>query len=142
MNTSKRRARRAGFTLIELMVVVVILGLLAAIVVPNVMSQLGRASRTTAKAQISAFKTALVAYKLQFKKYPTSGEGLEALINNGKEKYLDADTIPKDPWDNDYVYTCPGAQGHDWEIVSYGEDGSPGGAGEAADIQSWNLQAE
>jgi general secretion pathway protein G len=141
VNKSKRRASRAGFTLIELMVVVVILGLLAAIVVPNVMGQLGRANTTTAKAQISAFKTALVAYKLQFKKYPTSGEGLEALINNGEEKFLDADTIPKDPWNNDYVYTCPGTHGHDWEIVSYGDDGSPGGTGEATDVESWNLQA-
>ncbi|MBN2310640.1 MAG: type II secretion system major pseudopilin GspG [Candidatus Hydrogenedentes bacterium] len=133
----------AGFTLIELMVVIVIIGLLVALVGPRLMGAADDAKVVAAKAQIHSFMSALDLYKLKMPggKYPTTGEGLQALITNGKRNFLNQDSIPVDPWNNEYVYTSPGAQGHDYEIVSYGADGAPGGTGEYdADIQSWNLQ--
>ncbi|HOD51413.1 MAG TPA: type II secretion system major pseudopilin GspG [Candidatus Hydrogenedentes bacterium] len=146
MNSRKRTERRrqeAGFTLVELMVVIVILGLLAALVAPRFLEVADEAHVNTAKAQISHFKTALTQYKLELKKFPSTSEGLEALINNEKsKKFLDSDAVPKDPWGNPYVYTSPGAEGHDFEIISYGADGQKGGTGYNADIMSWNLQGE
>ena len=144
-NKSVRRARRnsAGFTLIELMVVIVIIGMLAAIVVPRFMGAAGKAASTSAKAQISSFKTALQLYKLDNGSYPKTSEGLDALLKNDKGRnYLEQDMIPKDPWGNAYIYACPGQGGHDFEISSLGADAAPGGEGENADIQSWNLQAQ
>lgn len=147
MQTSQitgRRRRQAGFTLIELMVVIVIIGMLAAIVVPRFMGAAGKAAQTSARAQISAFKTALQLYKLDNVRYPTTSEGLEALIRNasGKNYLNDVESIPKDPWGNPYQYTCPGQNGRDFDIVSLGADGAIGGEGENADIQSWNLQQQ
>lgn len=140
---SEKRKRQAGFTLVELMVVIVILGLLAALVTPRFLTVADEAHVNTAKAQISHLKTALTQYKLEMKKFPSTSEGLEALVNNEKNKnFLDADSIPKDPWGNPYVYTCPGAEGHEFEIISYGADGQKGGTGYNADIVSWNLQGE
>lgn len=134
--------QNAGFTLIELMVVIVILGMLMAIVVPRFMGAADKAAVTAAKTQIGAFRTALQLYRLEFGRYPNTSEGLDALIRNDKGKrFLEEDTIPRDPWGNPYQYTCPGAAGHDFEIVSFGADGAPGGDGYNADIQSWNLQA-
>lgn len=136
---TKRKA--AGFTLVELMVVIVILGLLAALVVPNLIGVADDANVAAAKAQIKAFQTALVNYKLVMKRFPSTSEGLEALINNEKgRRFLESDRIPVDPWNNPFVYKSPGSQGRDYEIVSYGADGAPGGSGYAADIESWNLQ--
>ena len=137
---SGRRDR--GFTLIELMVVIVIIALLATIVVPNLLGASDDARVATAKAQIKSFQTALIAYKMKFNTFPGSSEGLQALISNGQKNFMSSDVIPKDPWGNDYGYTCPGAQGHDYEIVSYGEDGQPGGSEYASDIVSWNLQGD
>jgi general secretion pathway protein G len=137
-----RRRGRGGFTLIELMVVIVILGLLMAVVVPRLVSSTDDAKVAAAKTQIHSFRMALDMYKLKFGNYPKTSEGLDALINNGKQNLLQEDTIPPDPWGNPYQYTCPGTQGHEFEIVSFGEDGAKGGTGYAADIESWNLQAK
>ena len=139
----ERKQRRAGFTLVELMVVIVILGLLAALVAPRFLTVADEAHVSAAKAQISHFKTARTQYKPEFNEFPTSSDGLEALVSNAKNKnYLDADSVPKDPWGNPYVYTCPGAEGHEFEIVSYGADGQKGGTEYNADIVSWNLQGD
>jgi general secretion pathway protein G len=136
------RARTAGFTLIELMVVILIIGLLVALVGPRMMGAADDARVVAAKAQIANFKQALQMYKLKLGNYPTTSEGLEALISNPKRNFLEQDSIPNDPWDNPYVYTSPGAQGHDYEIVCYGADGTAGGSDEYdMDIVSWDLGA-
>jgi general secretion pathway protein G len=141
----KRRTRwkqAKGFTLIELIIVVVILGLLAGLVVPRLFKHVGQAKIATAKAQISAFQTALGAYKLDTGKFPTTEEGLQALrtapsgIRNWNGPYLPKD-IPLDPWGNPYVYKYPGDHGDEPDVVSNGADGRPGGEGEDADVLSW-----
>ena len=136
--------KEGGFTLVELMVVIVIIGILAAIVVPKMTGQADRAKVTAAKAQIQAFKMALDMFKLapELGRYPSTADGLEALISNEVQNFLDQDQVPVDPWGTPYVYTCPGTEGHDYEIISYGEDRVPGGTGYAADIESWNLQSQ
>lgn len=139
-NRSVRRASPAGFTLLELLVVIVIIGLLAAYVGPKYFSQLGKSKTTVAKTQISAFERALDAYRLDVGRYPTSEEGLPALLVkpataaqwNGP--YLGKD-IPPDPWGNPYVYRSPGSK-KEIEVVSYGADGKAGGDGDAADISN------
>ena len=135
----KRRRSEAGFTLIELMVVIVIIGLLVGLVGPRIMIAVDKARVETAKTQISSFRTALQMYKLEFGSYPSTAEGLQALISNDKRNFLEQDGLPIDPWKNAYDYTAPGDQGHDFEILSYGEDGAPGGSDFAADISSWNM---
>jgi general secretion pathway protein G len=131
-----------GFTLIELIVVIVILGLLAGLVVPRLFRHVGQAKIATARAQISAFQTALGAYRLDTGKFPTTEEGLEALrtapsgVRNWNGPYLPKD-IPLDPWGNPYVYKYPGDHGDEPDIVSNGADGRPGGEGEDADVLSW-----
>ena len=133
-----------GFTLIEILVVVVILAILAAIVVPKVMERPGEARVTRAKNDISGVVTALSLYKLDNFSYPSSAQGLEALVSkpsgqpeasNWKGPYLDR--LPKDPWNRPYLYQQPGQHG-EIDVYSYGLDGRPGGEGEAADIGNWN----
>ena len=132
---------RKGFTLIELLVVVVIIGLLAGFVAPRYFSQLGKSEVQIAKAQIDAFEKALDQYRLDTRRYPTSEQGLSALIERPANEplwngpYL-RKAVPLDPWGHAYVYKAPGAKG-EYEIVSYGRDGQPGGEGEAADIKSY-----
>lgn len=131
-----------GFTLIELIVVILILGLLAGLVVPRLFKHVTQAKITTAKAQIAAFQTALAAYKLDTGTFPTTEQGLQALrvvpagTNNWNGPYLPKD-IPLDPWGRPYVYKFPGDHGDEPDIISYGADGQPGGDGENADIESW-----
>lgn len=136
-----RRARAAGFTLLELLVVIVIIGLLAAYVGPKYFSQLGKSEVTIAKAQIESFEKALDTYRLDVGRYPTTEEGMAALIAapasasvkwNGP--YLKK-AIPQDPWGHAYQYRAPGAKS-EYEIMSTGKDGQPGGTGEDADIVS------
>ncbi|WP_428718918.1 type II secretion system major pseudopilin GspG [Undibacterium curvum] len=128
----------SGFTLLELLVVIVIIGLLAAYVGPKYFSQLGKSETVVAKAQIEAFEKSLDSFRLDVGRYPTTEEGLAALLvsppNTAKWNgpYLKKD-IPKDPWGNVYMYKSPGTKG-DFDITSYGKDGQPGGMGENADI--------
>ena len=130
-----------GFTLIELMVVLVILGLLAALVAPKVLNRLGKSKQKIAKTQIEMLSSALDQFKLDTGRYPTTEEGLEALIKNpGIEgwdgPYLKKRKIPKDPWGRPYIYRCPGEHG-EFDLYSLGADGKPGGTGENADVTSW-----
>lgn len=137
-----RLLKRCGFTLLELLIVMIIIGLLAALIGPKMIGRVGESRQTVAKQQIEGFSSALEMYKLDTTKYPTQEQGLEALVKqpqggtNWKGPYLKKKFIPKDPWGNDYVYTYPGEQG-DYDIVSYGADGNSGGDGEDKDVLSW-----
>ena len=130
--------RQKGFTLLELLVVIVIIGLLAGYVAPRYFSQVGRSEIQVAKAQIESLEKALDQYRLDIRRYPTTEEGLEALlvkpasVNGWNGPYLKK-AAPQDPWGRPYVYRTPGAKG-EFEIFSYGRDGKAGGAGEDADI--------
>jgi len=133
---------RYGFTMIELMVVMIILGLLAALVAPRMFGKLGKAKTNAAYTQIELFGTALDSFRLDVGRYPTSPEGLEALVNppSGADEwngpYLKKLEIPLDPWNNPYIYESPGNHG-DYDLYSYGADGTEGGDGENRDIVSW-----
>ena len=138
------QSRPRGFTLIEILVVVVILGILAAIVVPRVMQRPAEARVTRAKSDIAGIKSALAMYHLDNFRYPGNAQGLQALIEkpsgqpdapNWKGPYLDR--LPKDPWNQPYQYQQPGQHG-EFDIFSYGADGRPGGEGEDADIGNWS----
>ena len=136
--TPRRRGSEAGFSLIELMVVIAIIAMLASVVAYNVLGSLEDAEVTVVKAEISTFKSALINYRVVFKKFPTNEEGLQALIQNEKNrKFLDTDNIPLDPWDNPYLYKIEGSR--NFSVMSYGADGVPGGSGLDADISSANL---
>ncbi|MEY4907149.1 MAG: hypothetical protein RL260_867 [Pseudomonadota bacterium] len=132
-----------GFTLLELLVVMVIIGLLASIVAPQYFSQLGKSNAKVAKAQIEAFSQALDQYRLDVGQYPTTEQGLAALrttpagvgVSKWQGPYLKRD-IPADPWGRAYIYQAPGQHG-DFDLSSTGSDGQPGGQGEAADVTSW-----
>ena len=138
--------RQRGFTLIEIMVVVVILGILAALVVPQVMSRPDQAKVTVAKGDIKAIAAALDMYKLDNFAYPSTQQGLDALVkkpsgtpqpkNWNRDGYLKR--LPKDPWGNDYQYLSPGTQGQ-FDLYSFGADGKPGGSELNADIGNWDL---
>jgi general secretion pathway protein G len=138
-----------GFTLIEIMVVIVILALLAALVAPKLIGRSDDAKIADAKVQIRNIETGLKLYKLDSGVYPTTEQGLQALVekptvgqipNNWRTGgYLESKTIPKDPWKNDYLYLSPGEHG-DYDLCSYGADGVKGGEGNNADICSWDMK--
>lgn len=138
---------RHGFTLIEIMVVIVILALLAALVGPKLMGRTDDAKITDAKVQIKNMETALKLYKLDNGSFPATEQGLGALVSkptvglipkNFKEGgYLESKKVPKDPWGNEYLYVSPGEHG-DYDLFSYGADGAKGGEGKNADIGNWD----
>jgi general secretion pathway protein G len=139
----------AGFTLIELMVVIAILSILAALVAPSLIGRKEEAMRTQAKVQIRNFEQALKLFYVDNGFYPSTEQGLMALVEKPtigripqkwrEGGYLEKGTVPKDPWGNPYIYISPGIHNRDFDIISYGADGEEGGEGKDADIQSWNL---
>ena len=137
-----RRVRQAGFTLIELMVVLVIIGVLAALIVPNVLDRAEDARVTAAKTDVNNLMQALKLYKLDNQRYPTTEQGLQALVTKPTtgpippnwKPYLDK--LPNDPWGRPYQYPTPGVKG-EIDVMSFGADGQPGGEGKNADIGSW-----
>jgi general secretion pathway protein G len=123
-----KRKRERGFTLVEMMVVIVIIGLLATVVIINVMPATDRAAQTRVKADLDTLSQALDMYRLENMRYPTAQEGLAALQPNYVRR------LPNDPWNNPYVYVSPGANGAPYQVASLGADGREGGTGENADI--------
>jgi general secretion pathway protein G len=141
-NCTKARFQTSGFTLIELLVVLVILGLLASVVGPQVIKYVGESKTKTARIQIEELGAALDLYLLDMGRYPSSDEGLEALIKEPSRArkwngpYLKKNFVPNDPWGNEYNYRMPGRQGT-YELYSLGADNKEGGAGENEDVTSW-----
>jgi general secretion pathway protein G len=139
---SLRRARRAGFTLIELMVVLVIIGVLAALIVPNVLDRADDARATAAKTDVNNLMQALKLYKLDNQRYPTGEQGLQALVAKPAAAPVPAnwkpyvEKLPNDPWGRPYQYLNPGVKG-EIDVMSLGADGQPGGEGKNADVGSW-----
>ncbi|HEY8607072.1 MAG TPA: type II secretion system major pseudopilin GspG [Noviherbaspirillum sp.] len=145
LSRATRLAKTRGFTLIEIMVVVVIMGILAALVVPKLMGRADDARITAARQDISTMMAALKLYRLDNQRYPTTEQGLQALVSkptsgpaaNGWKSGGYIDKLPKDPWGGQYQYLSPGVKG-EVDVFSYGADGQPGGAGNDADIGSWD----
>ena len=139
-----------GFTLIELMVVVIILGILAGLIIPKIMGRPEEARRLKAKMQIQQLEQALKLYYLDNSTYPTTEQGIKALVEKPtiepiprrwrEEGYLEKGKVPPDPWGNPYVYISPGVHSKDFDLESYAADGEDGGEGKYADIENWNLE--
>lgn len=140
--SSRSQASEGGFSLIELIVVLVILGLLATVVGPRVMDRLGRGKIEIARLQIDQLEGALGLFRFDVGRYPTSSEGMQILIEdrggiqNWSGPYLDKKTLPKDPWGREYQYRSPGQNG-DFDLWSLGADGTEGGEGDNIDVTSW-----
>ena len=138
-----------GFTLIELMVVIVILGILVSFIAPKIMGRPDEAKQVKARIQMESMETAIKLYKLDNGIYPMTEQGLQALVEQPqtgtlpkkwrKGGYLEKGRVPKDPWGNEFVYLSPGAHG-DYDIISYGADGVPGGEEFNKDINSWEIE--
>lgn len=143
MKRTHHPAAITGFTLLELLVVMVIIGLLASYVAPKFFDQIGKSEIKTARAQLDAFDKALGTYRLDTGHYPGTDQGLKALVEHPAEEpkwsgpYL-AKALPPDPWGHPYVYSQPGEPGHDYELLSFGKDGQRGGSGDSADISVWD----
>ena len=138
-----------GFTLIELMVVIVILGILVSFIAPKIMGRPDEAKQVKARVQIESLETAIKLYKLDSGIYPTTEQGLQALVEQPqtgilpkkwrKGGYLEKGRVPKDPWGNEFIYLSPGAHG-DYDIIAYGADGVPGGEEFDKEISSWEIE--
>jgi len=141
---ANRRSRQSGFTLVEIMVVVMIIGILGALVVPKLLNRTGEARITGARVDISTMMQALKLYRLDNQRYPTTDQGLQALLEkpttgpaaNGWKAGGYIEKLPKDPWGNNYQYLAPGVKG-EIDVYSLGADGQPGGTADDADIGSW-----
>ena len=146
-----RKNGQKGFTLIELMIVIVIIGILATLLIPRIMERPEEARRIKGKMDIKTIESALKLYKIDSGTYPTTEQGLEALVKKPETSpvpkkwreggYLEG-SVPNDPWGNPFYYTSPGSDGRDFEIISYGNDGQPGGTGRDADISSTDLSKD
>jgi general secretion pathway protein G len=146
---SVRKNDNRGFTLIELMVVIIILGILAMYIGPKIMGRPEEAKQVKARVDIAALETALKLYKLDNGVYPSTEQGLQALVEKPETGvipkkwreggYLEKNTVPKDPWGNEFVYLSPGVKG-DFDIISYGADGVPGGEGSNKDVNNWEIE--
>jgi general secretion pathway protein G len=134
---------KTGFTLIELMIVIVILGLLATTIMPRILNRPEQARRTKAAVEIHNLASALALFKADTGRFPTTSEGLEVLVKDpgikgyNSDGYLDK--VPADPWGNKYIYINPGVHSKDYDLESFGKDGEEGGTGDNADIESWNI---
>jgi general secretion pathway protein G len=142
-----RNAPQRGFTLIEIMVVVVIIGLLAAVIVPSVVNKVDEARVAKAKQDISSLETALTMFRLDNSRYPTTDLGLGALVTQPTDPSIRnwkpggyVKRVSKDPWGNDYQYVYPGTHGGEYDLYSLGADNQPGGEGTDADIGNWNAE--
>jgi general secretion pathway protein G len=152
MVLTERLRDRRGFNLIELMIVLVIIGILATLLIPRIMERPEEARRVKAKMDIVTIESALKLYKIDNGEYPTTEQGLEALIKKPDANpvppkwreggYLEGNSVPKDPWGNPYSYVSPSEDGKDYEIVSYGRTGQPGGTGRDANISSSDLSKD
>lgn len=144
-NNIKRINEEKGFTLIEILIVVVIIGALTAIIGPELFSRVSQANQTAAANQLDVFKVALNNYRLDNREYPSTDPGLEALVKNPYSSssnwsgpYLEQKEIPLDPWGNKYQYMEPGEHNdHNYDLWSFGSDGQEGGKDEAADVTNW-----
>ncbi|EFK05952.1 general secretion pathway protein G [delta proteobacterium NaphS2] len=144
-----KRSNDRGFTLIELMVVIVILGILAGLIIPRIMGRPEEARRMKARVQMESMETALRLYKLDNGVYPTTEQGLQALVEAPtggelprawrKGGYLEKGQVPRDPWGYEYVYLSPGLHG-DFDLTSYGADGQPGGEEQNQDVNNWDRE--
>jgi general secretion pathway protein G len=149
MHKDRGRQGERGFTLIELMVVIVIIGILAAYIAPKFINRTEDAKISTTKVQIRSFESALKMFRLDCGFYPSTEQGLQSLIaapstgripeNYKQGGYLESAKVPDDPWGNAYLYESPGSNGFDYEIRSLGADGVEGGENENTDIESWNI---
>ena len=139
-NSRRNRAKRHSFTLIEIMIVVVIIGMLATLVGPRIIGSLDKARVTSTKVQLVNLKDCVQRFYMDCSEYPNTLDDLLVKTSNAKwdGPYLDAKNLPKDGWDNDFVYTVPGADSQPFDIVSYGADKTSGGEGYNADISCWN----
>ena len=144
--------RKRGFTLLEILIVITILGILASLVAVRMMDRPGEARTTKARLDINTLENAARLFKLDSAFYPTTDQGLGALVekpsigrvpNKWREGgYLEKGVLPKDPWGNDYMYLSPGVHNQDFDLWSYGADGEEGGEGEDADVGNWVSQEE
>jgi general secretion pathway protein G len=140
MKMDKYSKNNKGFTLVELIVVMVILGMLAALVYPKLLPKVGKGKQSAAKTQVEQLGQALDLFRLDTGRYPTTSEGLNALVTDPGAPGWDGPylkkALPNDPWGKPYHYECPGTHS-DYDLSSYGSDGTPGGEGEAKDLNSW-----